>query len=306
MSDKVLELSVSGNGIIFALSPYSLNAINARTGGFLWKTYLVNQANSHPAMSEYGRVYISDNKSLYALNQNNGEIIWQEKLLLSDGAVVDVSDKYILFNQIADLSAYNAKTGDFLWSMPVTKGLVHAYIDNENETAYIVSDGIHAVEIATGRELWQTYYEAEGLYENGIMFQSDDSGANAFRLDTKSMIWKSSLVDAVTFSSKLLLYKDFLIILNRSYIYVLQKDSGTINWIKPMEFPESPAVIDNTLFVMELFSGKIHSFDLDTGNETGILQIRLPSAFAAEHQSMIATNDLLVFSNGKTIFAYGK
>ena len=65
MKDRVVAVSASENGTIFARSPYSLNALDASTGKLLWKFLLEGQADSRPALSLNEIVYVSDSKYIY-------------------------------------------------------------------------------------------------------------------------------------------------------------------------------------------------------------------------------------------------
>jgi outer membrane protein assembly factor BamB len=308
LSDKVLEISASDSGIIFVRSAYSLNALDVSMGTLLWKFYLGGQVITDPAISADGIVYIADKKYVYALNENHGNVVWQQELTEPDGgSVLDVSDKLILVNQNSyDIRAYDAKTGEFLWTTPTGRGPRQAYIDDNNKIVYILDDGIKAVDIATSKLIWHAVDDGKGFYENGIMYRTSEKGTNAFNVQIQSYQWETQLNISAPYMTNFASGKDQFAIADHGHIYVIQKTDGTIIWERNFsEMPANFSVIGDTLFAKDSFNQIIYLFDMKTGHEMGALRISIPSLFAVDSQNITSTDDMLIFSKGKSIYAYG-
>lgn len=310
LSDKALELSTSEDGIIFALSPYSLNAIDSHTGTLLWKFITNKRTMWAPAISKNDLVYFADNEYIRALDEKTGTIVWKQGVGYPNTiSIVDASSKIVLVHSMANaIFAYDALTGDLLWSVPVGRGLINAVIDDRNETVCIFDHGLNVVNAISGKSIWQRVGDVEGLYENGILYTTDKTGIQALDPQTRSIVWNSAAREAAPayLSPKLLIHDEYFVVLSTNHVNVFQKDKGALQWSAQVGNAQSPAVLGDTLFVLGLFSRQIYSFDIKTGNKTGTLQLSLPVMMAAEHHNITAINELLVFSNGKNIYAYGK
>lgn len=310
LSDQALELSTSEGGIIFALSPYSLNAIDPYTGTLLWKFITNERTMGTPAISKNGLVYFADNEYIHALDENTGTTVWEQGAGYSNTiSIVDASSKIVLVHSMANaIFAYDALTGDLLWSVPVGPGLVNAVIDDSHEKVCIFDHGLNVVNAMSGRSTWQRAGDIEGLYENGVLYTTDKTGIQALDPQTRSIVWNSAAREAAPayLSPKLLIHDEYFVVLSTNYVNVFQKDNGALQWSAQVGNAQSPAVLGDTLFVLGLFSRQIYSFDIKTGNKTGTLQLSLPVMMAAGHHNITAINELLVFSNGKNIYAYGK
>ncbi len=309
LNDKVVAVSASENGIIFARSPYSLNALDASTGKLIWKFLLKGQplAGSSPSLN--GIVYVSDSVYIYALDERSGKLIWKQgQIWDGGGSVIEVSDNLILFQDGAGgLSIYRTMNGELLWQTTTSKGRGHdAFIDEKEEIIYNLYYGINALDAITGKELWKMYDDSwSGFFDNGIIYRSYRTGINAFDIQSQSILWEKQMDIFDPGITKYIPYKEDFIFANSEGIFAINKVTGEIKWQKYYadEIPDAPAIIGNQLFIMEGFSRVIRVYDADTGNEIGGLKI--PTSVFTSF-GMTTINDALVFPSGKIVYLYGK
>lgn len=312
MSDKVYAFSTSENGIIFAQSPYSLNALNASNGKLLWKFLTEGETSSSSALK--GIVYICDKTSLYALKEDDGTIIWERSLLIwNTGTIIDISEGVILLHDAGGLlSAYNTQNGDFLWDVSTQKGnRVNAFIDQNNNIVYNFSHhAVQALDALTGKVIWQISDNqfASGFYENGLIFRAYDTGVNAFDIQSKSTLWEEQIDTFDSFNAKYVSVDKNIIIATRATMFSIQKTNGMIKWLKSYKDdpPNRPTIIGNQLFIMKGFSRVIRVYDVNTGAEIGGLRVSPPVFAAVDREEMTTINGNLIFANGKIVYAYGK
>ena len=312
MSDKVYAFSTSENVIIFAQSPYSLNALDASSGKLLWKFLTKGGTSSSSALN--GIVYVCDKTSLYALNENNGTKIWQQPLLLwNTGTIIGISEEIILLNDsVGVLSAYKTQNGAFLWDTPTRKGERDvAFIDTDNNIVYNFSYiAIQALDALTGKLIWQisdNQFE-DGFYDNGMIFRAYDTGVNAFDIQSKSILWEKQMDTFDSYNAKYVSVDKNIIVTTPVTMLSIQKTNGLVKWLKNYkdDIPNRPTIIKNQLFIMEGFSRIIRVYDVNTGAEIGGLRISLPVFAAVDREEMISVNNMLIFANGKIVYSYGK
>ena len=109
-------------------------------------------------------------------------------------------------------------------------------------------------------------------------------------------------------AAKYIPFKENIIIANEESMLAIQKTTGVVKWQKHYDFEtqNSLTIIGSQLFIMEGFSRAIRVYDADTGNEIGALRISLPAFAAIEHNEMTTINNMLIFANGKIVYAYSK
>ena len=312
MSDKVYAFSTSENGVIFAQSPYSLNALDASNGKLLWKFLTEGETSSSSALN--GIVYVCDKTTLYALKEDDGTKIWQQPLLLWNiGTIIDISEEVILLHDSGGLlSAYNTQNRDFLWDVSTQKGNRYiAFIDPNHNIVYNFSYfAIQALDALTGKELWKISDNqfASGFYDNGIIFRAYSTGINAFDIQSKSILWEKQMDTFDSYNAKYVSVDKNIIVTTPVTMLSIQKTNGLVKWLKNYkdDIPNRPTIIKNQLFIMEGFSRIIRVYDVNTGAEIGGLRISLPVFAAVDREEMISVNNMLIFANGKIVYSYGK
>ena len=312
MSDKVYAFSTSENGIVFAQSPYSVNALDASNGKLLWKFLTKGGTSSSSALN--GIVYVCDKTFLYALKEDDGTKIWERSLLIwNTGTIIDILEGVILLHDSGGLlSAYNTQNGDFLWDVSTQKGNRYiAFIDPNHNIVYNFSYfAIQALDALTGKELWQISDNqfASGFYDNGVIFRAYSTGMNAFDIQSKSILWEKQMDTFDSYNAKYISVDKNIIIATPVTMLSIQKTNSMVKWQKNYtdDIPNRPTIIGNQLFIMEGFSRVIRVYDADTGAEIGGLRISPPVFAAVDREEMTTINNMLIFANGKIVYAYGK
>ena len=310
MKDRVVAVSASENGTIFARSPYSLNALDASTGKLLWKFLLEGQADSRPALSLNEIVYVSDSKYIYALDENNGKPIWQHEQIRScKGSAIDLSDSLILFHNGGGLlSGCSTETGVLLWQTGAPKGNGNdAYINDNNKIVYNLHHGIKAIDAITGNAIWQADEDGSGFYENEIIYRTNEFGVNAFNTQSQSYVWLKLMNISSPYMTNFVSGKDLFAVSDKNHIYVFQKSNGAIKW--KMNFGETVSrltTIEDNLFALDRFKQIVHAFDINTGKDLGELRVSIPVFAAIDYPNFTSTTDALIFSSGKIVYLYGK
>lgn len=304
LSNAIVDISTSNdNSVILARTQYRLYALQAVNGKVVWSFPLAKQVYHSPARNTGKTVYVTDSKFLYAIRINDGSEIWKQPLPESGGRLVDLSESLILVNQTSyDIRAYNTQSGQLLWTAPVGRGFVQAYINDD--TVYIADDGINAVKASTGESVWQHGNKVigESTYNEKIIYYRSSNKVTAFDTQIQHELWNASLPENGFLRFKL--GGDYLFVMDESNFYVFNKSNGILEWQEIISHPMNPVVIEKNLYVLEGFNRVIRVFNLATKTEIGHLRISAPQLSVVENQDMYSSPDILLFSIGHDIFAY--
>ena len=174
-----------------AVEEGSVRALDAATGTLLWIYPTLTWIDSSPAVSN-GIVYAGSlDGTFYALNSNDGSLLWQftagDHNLQSSPAV---AGGVVYFGSTdGNIYALNAKTGDLLWQY-TTGGAVISSPAVANGVVYVGSyDGnsLYALNASTGALLWSynvgDVIESSPAVVNGMVYVgSYDANLYAFHL----------------------------------------------------------------------------------------------------------------------------
>jgi len=160
-----------------------------------------------------GLLYISTARGLYALNADNGSVVWRFDTELPLGNSPTVMDSVVYVGGYdRKLHALDAINGTHFWEFSgagagfdtnplVVDGMVIA----GNRDGYMYAIGAHRTS-RQGQLIWK--FKTNGsihlssAYQNGVVyFASDDNYAYALQANTGSLIWKSSKLPGDGFHS---------------------------------------------------------------------------------------------------------
>ena len=305
LDNTVQEISTTADkSLILVRTNSAIRALSAATSEIVWEFDLAPQVELSPAISANRTVFIADSRTLWALGQEDGKIIWSQELPETRGWVTDASSEVVLVNQRSnDVRAYNAETGKLLWSIKVGDGNARAYIDNDQ--VYIPDMGIKFVELFSGKTLWTEGENAIGgsVYQDGVIYYTSGNYIYAYDARNRNDVWEISLTSEGF--RKFKICKEYVIVTDAEYLYTFDKTNGNLNWKIRLNYPVNPTTYKNFIFVEEGFRRTIQVYDIETGKNVGSIKLSLiPRIFLVEHQNMISTTDLLVFSIGKLLYAY--
>jgi outer membrane protein assembly factor BamB len=301
-----LELSGENNGnYILVRTTKAIHALEPTTGDIIWGFNLAPQVETSPAVIVGKHIYIADSKAVWALDLESGQPIWRQPLPESRGWVTSATTNIVLVNQrSSDIRAYDATTGDFLWNVSASGGPTHAYVDGN--LVYVPDYGIQALDFSTGQTIWVEGSSAigENYYREGIIYYTSGDDIAAFDVRKRIELWRTS------FSSfgfrKIKVEGEYVLVTDADFLYTFNALDGNLIWKKTLDQPTNSLVLGEMIFTIEGFSRILHAFDVKSGTTLGALRISFPRLLLAENQDMVTVGNLLMFSKGKELFAYGE
>ncbi len=303
---QVVGISLIDEQIIMARTTSALYALAINSGDILWRKNLAWQVDPKPAIANNGIVYIADSSSLFALSQENGSTIWEQHVTDASAWVVGVSNDIVVAEFGGYFIAFDAIEGNMLWKVSDCRGYyAKAFITKTN--VYFPCSGIKAVDIQTGKILWQETFD-EGIgyvgYGNGVMYYSNESYVTAFDLQNRVKLWQAPV--QINGIERLEVINEILFFADSTHLCALQRTDGDIVWCTDViPYPQNPTLLGTIVYI---FNGKqdvITALKIKTGEEIGSLEFNSFKIFTIYRQLMVSANDLLVFSNGREVSAFG-
>ena len=190
-----------------------------------------------------GLLYISTSRGLYALNAQNGQIVWRfdTQLPLGNSPTV-VGGVVYVGGYDRKLHALNALNGQHLWAFEGAKAgystnpvVIDGKVLLGNRDGAFYAIGAHGSQ-DQGELLWK--YQTGGLidlsaaYKDGVVyFASDDNYAYALRIDNGQLVWKSNKLPGDGYHSYWpVIYKD-KVIFSAASGYRANLDPGTRDFV---------------------------------------------------------------------------
>jgi outer membrane protein assembly factor BamB len=181
---------------------------------------------------------------LYALDLENGEVLWDFK---AGGALPGrpaLSDGVLYFGGLNSVFyAVDAQTAQELWRFE-TEGWVWGGPLVHDDTVYFgdMSGRMYALDKSSGEERWAAF-EAEGgvrvsplLREGLLYFGTREKKFYAIRAEDGAQEWSISLDGSVY--SQPVIYQDYLLVSphnTKTKLLALDPDSGAERWIYPRQ-----------------------------------------------------------------------
>ena len=243
------------NGTIYATTGYGdVYALNAKNGEQLWSKSLNFPVRIAPMIAK-GKVFVQsvDNK-FFALDEQNGEILWKYDIMLENTTLVGGSvpaysealDIVIAGFSSGELQTFNASLGSPLWS--------DILISNRQAYSSTFLNTIKASPIVEGETIY--------AFSNGNILAAIDAR-------TGLRNWEKELGGKTT---PLLAGNVLYVITNDRDLLAINKDNGNILWSKALDFGEKPAevvasapiMLSNRL-VIALSNGNVFTYDPKDG-----------------------------------------
>jgi outer membrane protein assembly factor BamB len=227
------------NGIVYASQYDGGTAYNATTGETIWTlNSTVPTFNSFysPTVAD-GAVYLTNDTNLCRVNASTGALIWSIPASTDSPAVA--GDRIF-----TDRGAYNATTGELLWS---TNGLrIITSFSTRNSFVYFASydnsiHNIYCVDAANGRKVWN--YSTDSLplaIADGRVFGSSDGKIFALNSATGDRVWSYQIGPLVSSTA---IAQDVVYVASRSgslashdgNLYAFDVSSGALLWSFPIQ-----------------------------------------------------------------------
>ena len=204
----------------------------------IWKKnyYSKNEKKLKPILqfAKDGKtLVVADNiAKYYALNLNNGEMIWSKSNLAPFNSQIKIyKNKFFIIDFSNTLRCFSLKNGKELWNVKTENSLI---LSQKKLSMVIVKDvlyfknsigDISAVNITEGELLWQLPTQSSSIYKT------------AFSLETS---------DLVT-DGKTLFFSN-----NKNQFFSVDLVSGSFNWENKVNSSLRPSLVGNYIFTISL------------------------------------------------------
>ena len=181
----------------------------------------------------------------YAININNGELLWSKNNSAPFNSQVKIyKDKFFAIDFENILRCYSIKDGTELWQVKTDQ----SFIKSQKKLSLVIVDNIvyfnnsigdvSAVDIASGDLLWQTPTQSSGIYEEAFHLKTSDLIAN---------------------------YNSILFSNNKNEFFSLDIKRGNLNWKQKVNSNIRSTLVDNIIFAISM-EGFLIIIDNQSGN----------------------------------------
>ena len=244
------ELVFHDDGLIFFNSKGTiLNFGN--NSKLIWKKniYTRKEKKLNPVLffASDGKVLIVTDSigKFYALNINNGELLWKYNHSLPFNSQIKIyQDKFFTVDFENSLNCFSVKNGKMLWNIN-TEG---SFIKSIKKISLIIVNNlvifnnsigdISAVDINSRKLFWQTPTQSTNVY------------VDSFKLKISELVSESN---SIYFSN------------NKNEFYSLDIETGLLNWKQKVNSTIRPTVSDQLIFTVSL-EGFLVIIDKNYGN----------------------------------------
>lgn len=322
VDEKIRDISTNETGIVFVKTDESLSAYNGDRGILMWKSPINSQRDSFPPIVADEKVFVSDSEYLWAFELKTGKALWKAPLDSADTWVPYASEKFVLLNSISNrVDVYDTASGEKLWGTEGDRGYTNAYIDQNK--VYIIDNGIKVFDAVTGNppETMENNLKTDlSTFGNGVIYYTEYHGVGifdgdgtydlvAYSAEAKDELWRTNFADDNSDSDNpisLYFHNNYLFLTQLGYVYQINPENGAIKWKREFSNPKNLSVIGESIFVLTPFDGIIYSLDIESGKDTGSLQISFHKIINTQSHQMSNTENNLVFTRGCEVFVYGK
>ena len=181
----------------------------------------------------------------YAININNGELLWSKNNSAPFNSQVKIyKDKFFAIDFENILRCYSIKDGTELWQVKTDQSFIKSQkklslviVDNKVYFNNSIGD-VSAVDIASGDLLWQTPTQSSGIYEEAFFLKTSDLIANN---------------NSILFSN------------NKNEFFSLDIKRGSLNWKQKVNSNIRSTLVDNIIFAISM-EGFLIIIDNQSGN----------------------------------------
>lgn len=279
-----------------------------------WRVETEFDIESSPLVSE-GTVYIaSEDRSLYAVDEETGEIEWQRTLEESKGraspAILD--DSIFLAPYGSDgqeIHALDKTTGEERWSRDVVGGGTRGNITATNGTIYYGSSGhMIARRADDGEKLWEFFIDVRtsmssspAVADGSVYFGTTTEEVYSIDAETGEEEWNFSPFGEV-WSDPAIVDDTVYVGSDDGNVYALDADSGDELWSFDLEsrVRASPAVAGDTVYVAG--GNTLFAIDRNDGSEIWRTQrgSRTVSPIVVDEKVYFAERDSVVAVDAET------
>ena len=220
-------------------------------GKLIWKNniYSKNDKKNNPILyfaSNDQTLVVSDSiAKYYAINLNNGELLWSKNNSSPFNSQVKIfKDKFFTIDFENILRCYSIKDGKEIWSFKSEKSFIKSqqklsFIINDNNLVFINTLGdLSSIDIETGNLVWQTPTQSSAIYENYFSLKNSDLIA-----ENKTIYFSN----------------------NKNEFFAIDERNGVIKWKQNLNSNLRPTFADGLVFTVTL-EGYLATIDSRNGN----------------------------------------
>ena len=245
---------------------------------------------------------IADNiAKYYALDLNNGELIWSKNNLAPFNSQIKIyKNKFFIVDFSNTLRCFSLEDGEELWNIATENSLIRS---QKKLSMVIVNDllyfnnsigDISAVDISKGELLWQLPTQSSLIYQAAFSLETSDiiaDGRNLFFSNNKNQFFSIDLAtgsfnweNKVNSSLRPTIIGNYLFTVSaEGYLVILEKNTGNIirvtdifkgfkkkkrDKIEPVGF-----IVGLNNIYLSMNNGRLFVIDIITGKTVSILKI---------------------------------
>jgi len=197
------------------------------------------------ANNEHTLVVSDSIAKFYALNINNGQLIWSKNNTSPFNSQVKIyKDKFFVVDFDNILRCFSIKNGQEIWNFKTEKSFIKSQqklslIISKNGVVFINTLGdVSSVDTQSGQLLWQTPTQSSEIYESSFSLKNSDL------ISEKNSIYFSN---------------------NKNEFFALDKRNGNIKWKQTLNSNLRPTYADGLVFTVTL-EGYLVVIDSRNGN----------------------------------------
>ena len=330
---KITSQPIVANGKIYTLDAYGkLSAIDLASGNVLWQVRVASKEKQSEVFG--GGIAYSNNKlfvtvgynEVLALSANNGGLIWLYKTESPIRATPTASEDKVFVQTVNNQTIALDNTGKLLWKhsgLSETAGILGSAgptVDKDIVVVAYTSGELYALRAENGRVLWTDNLSTlknigalsklsniRGLpvIENGLLIAiSHAQKLVAIDMRSGMRVWQKEIGGVET----PIISGDFIYVINNNNdIIALEKLTGKIKWINPLNTTEEDKetiwtgpILSNNQLIMGSSTGKIITLDALTGAVIKTVEASDNISVAP----IIVDNTLLVLTDDAILTAY--
>ena len=217
----------------------------------IWETnnYSKDEKKAGPLLSMFldkNKLIIADNVSkVYAVNVDNGEILWSKKQKAPSNSQVKVyKDKFYVIDSHNNLNCFSVINGEKIWSHSTEK----SFINSSKKLSMIIKNkiivfnnsigDITGVDVDNGKLLWQ------------VSTQQTDDLQDLMSLKTSTLIENDN---SIYFAN------------NKDQFFSVDLNTGAVNWIQNINSDLKPTIINELIFSISN-DGFLYTIEKKNGN----------------------------------------
>ena len=202
----------------------------------LWKTNYYNKSEKKlkPLLNmaiHKNYLIVTDNLSkYYAVDVNSGKLIWMKKNIAPFNSQVKIYNNQFFATDFKNtLRCFSLKDGNEIWNVKTDTSFVKSQkklsLVLSNKTVYFNNSigDIGAVDIKSGKLIWQTPTQDSSIYESSFLLKTSD----------------------LVLVENLLLFSN-----NKNEFYSLDIKTGTLIWEQKINSITRPSISDNLVFTV--------------------------------------------------------